>query len=125
MNATLQVTLDAELVEALKQTAAQQGVGIENVLADLARKYLREARREKIRREFECYQAMHTELKAKYLGQHVAIHEGRLVDHDADAGTLAKRVRQRFGRLPVMLAHVEDEPIKEYVFRSPRLERAE
>ncbi len=125
MNATLQVTLDAELVDALKQTAAQQGVVIENVLADLARKYLREARREKIRREFECYQAMHTELKAKYLGQHVAIHEGRLVDHDADVGTLAKRVRQRFGRTPILITQVEESPVQEYVFHSTRLVRAE
>jgi len=125
MDTTQQVALDSTLVETLKETTAEQGTSVESVLEDLARKYVREARRKKIQVEFEHYQAMHAELKAKYFGQHVAIHEGRLVDHDPDVVALVKRIRQRFGRTPVMIAQVEDAPVKEFVIRSPRLVRSE
>lgn len=53
MNATLQVTLDAELVAALKEATEQQGTNIEAVIETLARQYLRDARRQIIREELE------------------------------------------------------------------------
>ena len=115
MNATIQVTLDSELVEALKQTTEQQGTDVGAVIETLARQYVREARRQKIRAEFEKYRAMHGELKAKYLGQHVAIHDGQVVDHDADPTALVQRVRVRFGRIPVLVTQVEEESVQEYV----------
>ncbi len=120
-----QVPLDAKLAESLRQAAIQQGANLEDVLNDLVQKYLREVRREKLRVEFEHYQAMHAELKPSYFGQHVAIHEGKLVDHDLDPAALVRRVRERFGRIPVLITQVEDEPIQEYVIRSPRLVRSE
>lgn len=117
-----QISLDANLVESLRQIAAEQGKTLDQVFDDLAQQYIRQARREKIHREQEAYLAMHAELKEKYLGQHVAIHEGKLVDVDPDAGVLLQRVRQRFGRAPVMICEVREQPIPEFVIRSPRLE---
>ena len=116
-----QLPVDAKLAESLQQVAAQRGVSVEEVMNDLARKYVREARREIIRAEFESYQVMHAELKAKYLGQHVAVHQGRLIDHDADVSALVRRVRREHGSIPILFVQVEDEPVKEYVIRSPRL----
>ncbi len=102
--------------------ADERGASVEDVMNNLVRQYLREVRHEKLLVEFEHYQAMHAELKAKYLNQHVAIHDGQLVDVDADANVLLRRVRDRFGDTPVLIMQVEDEPIREYVFRSPRLD---
>ncbi len=121
MNTTIQVTLDSELVEALKQTTEQQGTNVEAVMERLARQYVREARRRKIRAEFEKYRARHGELKAQYLGQHIAFHDGQVVDHDADPTALVQRVRQRFGRLPILFTHVEETPIQEYTIHSTQL----
>jgi hypothetical protein len=64
---------------------------------------------------------MHPVLKQKYAGQHVAIHEGQLVDHDEDAMTLAQRIRERFGRTPILITHVDDNPLPEYAVRRPHL----
>jgi hypothetical protein len=86
-----QVPMDAKLAESLQQVAAERGKPLELVMNDLVRQYLREARREVIRQEVQHYQALHADLKAKYLGQHVAIHEGRLVDHDTDPMSLTHR----------------------------------
>jgi hypothetical protein len=117
-----QVSLDASIIESLRQVAAEKGMTLDQVLGESAQQYLRQVRRAKIGREQEAYLAMHAELKQKYLGQHVAIYEGKLVDRDADAGALFQRVRQRFGHAPVMICEVTEQAIPEYVIRSPRLE---
>ena len=117
-----QVSLDADLVESLQQIAAEQGLTLDQVISDLARQYLRQARRAKLQREAEAYQALYVDLKSKYLGQHVAIHDGNLVDHDTDPVVLVRRVRQRFGHAPILIRQVEEQPDREFVLRSPRLE---
>ena len=120
-----QVSMDANLAESLRKAAEQRGASVEDVLNEIVQRYLREVRREKLLDEFEHYKSMHAELKASYFGQHVAIYEGRLVDHDPDASALVRRIRQRLGRAPVLITQVEDEPVPEYVIRSPRLVRSE
>lgn len=125
MDETIRLPLEPALMEDLKQLAAQRGESIENVLGDLVRNYVREARRERIREESEHYQAMHARLKEEYLGQHVAIHEGRLVDHDPDPVALLRRVRERFGRTPVLITQVGGKPVREFMIRSPRLVQPE
>ncbi len=121
MEKTIAVTLDAELLESLTQITAQKGMSVENVFADMAQQFIDEARREKIHKEFEHYKALHAELKAKYLGQHVAVHEGQVVDHDADLSALIRRVRQRFGRIPIMFTQVGEQPTREFTTHSTRL----
>jgi hypothetical protein len=116
-----QVPMDAKLAQSLQRVADERGASVEDVMNDLARQYLRQARHEKINAEFVHYQAMHAELKAKYLNQHVAIHDGQLVDVDPDVTLLLHRIRDRFGDTPVLITQVEEEPIKEFVIRSPRL----
>ena len=125
MDTTIQIKLDTELAESLKQVSAQEGVSVDAAIQELARKYIREARDKIINREFEHYVAKHADLKAKYLGQHVAIHNGEVVDHGDDAMALVRRVRQRFGQTPILVTQVEEKPIPEFIIRSPRLVRPE
>lgn len=79
------------------------------------------AERKIISQEMAAYRAMHVELVEDYLGQYVAIHDGKSVDHDPDFSTLHERIRKRFGRQVVLIQRVETEPERELVFRSPRL----
>jgi hypothetical protein len=74
-----------------------------------------------IEREEAAYLQLHPQLKKKYGGQYVAIHEGQMVDHDADYGSLFERIDDRYPDKFVWLTRVEDEPIGTVVFRSPRL----
>jgi hypothetical protein len=115
-----QVPLDTTLAESLQQIAARQGASLEEVLDQLVQKYLRESRRAKLQAEFARYQAQHADLKVDYLGRHIAFYEGRVIDHDLDPDVLVRRVRRRYGHLPVLFVQVEEAPIQEYVIRSPR-----
>ncbi len=118
-----QVSLDSELVKTLQQIASEQGKTLDQVLEESAKVYLRENREASLLREQEAYVSIHAELKRKYLGQHVAIYNQELVDHDLDAMALVRRIRRRFGNAPVLFCEVEEQTEREYVIRSPRLEK--
>lgn len=48
------------------------------------------------------------------------MHNGQVVDHDTDFQALRQRIRQRFGRTPVMITLVEDvaeQPLVRHGFR--------
>jgi hypothetical protein len=49
----------------------------------------------------------------------IAIHNGELVDQDRDKAELYRRVRQRFGRKPVLMLEVKAEAIEEIWLRTP------
>jgi signal transduction protein with GAF and PtsI domain len=71
-------------------------------------------------REMQAYIAMHPRLKEKYLGQHVAVYNGRLIDHDKDFDLLYERVRKQYPDEIVWMSTVKTEPIETIYIRSPR-----
>ena len=80
--------------------------------------------RRKISEESQTYQQRHAELKAQYLGQYIAMHNGEVVDHDMDVTVLRQRVHQRLGRKPVMITMVEENAERPLVRHGFRLETA-
>jgi len=116
------ITLQSELMEQVEQVAAEQAVMPSELLEAALSMYLRQMEREKIKAEVEAFRSLHPDLIKKYTHQYVAMRNGEVVDHDEDFQLLHNRVRQRFGRQPVLLRRVETEPERELVFRSPRFE---
>ena len=78
-------------------------------------------RRSAMMQEVEAYHRLHPELLAEYEGQHVAIYQGRLVDHDPDPDVLVKRTLAHFPGEVVLQRQVEASPETILNFRSPRL----
>ncbi len=74
-----------------------------------------------VEREMQAYIALHPRLKEKYLGQHVAIYDGKLIDVDEDYGALYQRIDAQYPDEFVWLATVEEEAMPTLIFRSPRL----
>ncbi len=74
-------------------------------------------------REMAAYIAMHPELEAKFLGKHVAVHGGQLVDMDDDYEALYLRIDKKYPHEYVWLTTVREEPIPTLTFRSPRILR--
>ncbi|VAW40164.1 hypothetical protein MNBD_CHLOROFLEXI01-415 [hydrothermal vent metagenome] len=74
-----------------------------------------------VSREMRAYLTLHPMLKEKYLGQHVAIFNGKLIDADKEYSALYQRIDERYPDQFVWLATVEEEAIPTLVFRSPRL----
>ena len=117
------IQLEHSLMQQVEQVAAEQTATPAQIVETAVRAYLRQLDRARIKTEAEAYHAMHTELVKQYLKQYVAIYNGQLVDQDKDFQQLHTRIRQRFGRQPVLIRRVEAQPEHELLFRSPQLER--
>lgn len=101
------VAVESELYSRIEKTAQEREANINEIFNQAIRRYLWELDRRKISEESRIYRQRHAELKEEYLGQYVAMHDGRVVDHDADFQVLRQRVRQRFEHIPVMITLVE------------------
>ncbi len=117
------LTLQSELVEQLELVAAERSLMLDELLETAVRAYLRQVEREQISAEIAAFRAMHDQLRRQFLGQYVAVYHGQVVDHGPDFPTLHSRIRQRYGRQPVLLRRVEMEPEPTLTFRSPRWEQ--
>jgi hypothetical protein len=82
---------------------------------------LRHPRRAEMKREEAAYVAMHAELWVKYPHEYVAVHQGKVVDHDPDVVALAKRVRRSLPGQIVLMTQVQPKAKRDLHFRSPRL----
>ena len=104
------VILDQDVYKRLTTIAKEHGTTADALLEEAAWRYLWDVERQEISKESEVFRQRYPELKEKYLGQYIAMHQGEIVDHDADEDALWERVRQRFGRTPVLILRVEDTP---------------
>ena len=73
--------------------------------------------------EEAAYEIQHKELLEQFAGEYVAIHKGKLVDHDADEMDLYRRIDKRYPHNVVLMKKVEKSPEKVFHFRSPRFIR--
>jgi hypothetical protein len=108
----------------MEEAALEHKASIDEIITEAVRHYLWELDRRKISEESKIYRQRYAELKAQYLGQYIAMHNGQVVDHDADFLALRQRVHQRFGRTPVMITLVEDVAERTLVRHGFRLETA-
>lgn len=130
-----QITLPDQTVEKLEQFASSQGTNATEILLKLVEDYLADnmptqplsssdGRFAKIETEQKHYEATHATLLNLYRGQYIAMHDGEVVDHDFDRVGLSRRVRSRYGKIPVLIVQVRDEPQFTIYVRSPRIVKA-
>lgn len=116
------VAIEPDLYTRIEETAYAQAISIDSVVAEAASQYLWELERQKISEEAAIYRSRHAELRQNYFGKYVAMHDGEVVDYDSNMDMLWRRVRQRFGRTPIMIALVGASPEDTYVRHAFRFE---
>jgi hypothetical protein len=119
------IALHPQLAKQLNVEAKRQQTSVEALVNDWLEENLRERRVKKIQEESKRFQAKHAELYAQYAGQHIAMQEGVVLDHDADLLNLYDRVRARYGDEPVLITPVTAEPIQTFRVLSPRRQRVQ
>ena len=73
--------------------------------------------------EQEAWFARPAAERERYMGEYIAIHRGEVMDHDPDQRTLYLRVREQFGRQPVLIVKADWSAMPDFTLHSPRLER--
>lgn len=116
------MTIEPALYQRMIQTASTQDVAPEDVLQEALQHYFWDLDRQKIRDEARQYRQKHAQIRETFLGQFVAIHEGEVVDHDAEFNLLYQRVREKFAPLPVMITQVQETADEVMIWRGFRTE---
>ncbi len=117
------ITISSDLLAEANRVARQNGISVDDLIADAVRQHLKQHRREQFEAEARAFEAMHTQLLSEYKGQFVAIHGGKVIDHDTDKAALYKRVRARYGQAPIYFQQVTDQVLPTFHIRSPRRPR--
>ena len=105
----------------LRTIAQEEGTTPQDLAETAIRRFLRYETRRRIQGEENVFRAMHTELRAAYPNQYVAVYRGQMVDHDLDQLALFRRVEERYPDAPVLIRQVTPESEEVYTFRSPRV----
>jgi Family of unknown function (DUF5678) len=71
-------------------------------------------------REVKAFAAQHARLWQQYPEEYVALHNGKVIDHDRDEQALVNRVDAKFPDEIVLIRQVLPTLPSELVFRSPR-----
>jgi hypothetical protein len=108
----ISVPLRDTLAHQLKNEAARRNTSIELLANDWLEEQLWDAKRKKIEDEAQRFRAQHSTLLAQYNGQHVAMRDSVVLDHDTDLVTLHDRIRAQYGEEPILIAPVNPEPIQ-------------
>lgn len=108
------IELPYKLLNPLEELATRHGSSVESLLEDVISDYLRKQRHEQLLQEMDRFRAQHSLLKDQYAGQFIGMVDGRVLDHDADGGTLYKRLHQQYGELPILIVQMTDTPEQEF-----------
>ena len=113
------------LMKQIEQLADETTRPVEQVLETAIRSYLDNLEQDAIRAETRAFWSMHDELVSAYSGQHIALYQGKVVDHDEDVTRLEKRIRKQFGQLPLLIAPVKPGQQSDLRWRGGRFENLE
>jgi hypothetical protein len=108
------LTVPDEVYEQAEQTAKIMNRAVSEVLVDTLVEVMPEfyidPRQPIMQREKDAFIGMHPQLGQKYLGEYVAIHQGKLIDHDKDHIELIERMRAKLPDEIVLITEVLPEP---------------
>lgn len=72
--------------------------------------------------EVKAFEAQFEQLKEQYIGKHIAMFRGKVIDHDEDGDALLSRINRRYPDEQVLMRKVKSELPGEIRVRRPRLE---
>ncbi len=102
-----EIVLREPLASQIRQEAEAKGVQVESLIESALRHYRFQAQRRKIDAESAWWQTATSEVRARYAGDFVAIHDRVVVDHDRDEAALRKRIRSKYGKTVVLITPAE------------------
>jgi len=114
------ITLDADTQETAEIVSTMTGKSIDQIIEEALNQQLRQLNRKKIDAEMDSFLRLHEELKKQYFGQYVAIHNGNMVAIGENFESIVLKVRQKFGRVAVLIRQVEESPMRTIHFHSTR-----
>lgn len=123
MSRQITLTIPDELYRQAQRVARIRERDVAEILVEaivLEAGITEQAQETAVDREEAAFLRLHPHLWQQYPEQYVAIYNGQLIDHDKDQVALFQRVKQKYPKEFVWIAPVHEDPVEEYVMRSPR-----
>lgn len=102
------VQVDSDLMNEIRIYGGPENGDLTAVIEDILRQHLFRLRQQKFDQECDSYEKNHPQIVEQYLGRYVAIHQGEVIDADEDGTVLSRRVRQKFGHVPIAIIRVQE-----------------
>jgi ferric iron reductase protein FhuF len=117
------IDFSPQLLEQVQWIAEWQQITTDEVATRAVSSYLDRLEWQKLEAEMAAFRSQLPTLLVAYSDQYVAIHDGHVIDHDADLRALHSRIYARMGATPILLQKVTAEPVPDILVRGPRFER--
>jgi hypothetical protein len=121
MTLLVEIPLSDDLYVRAQKVARQRDVPVAQLLAEHLEATLPEplavGNKDKdtaVMQEWAAYHALHPQLQQEYLGEYVAIYQGKLVDHDPHQLQLVKRLDLNYPTQFVFVRQITPDPEPEY-----------
>ncbi|MEW6404363.1 MAG: hypothetical protein AB1649_21395 [Chloroflexota bacterium] len=108
------------LISEINAIARDEGQEAVEFVTEAVRHHLARYRQKRILSETTAWYQMPPNVRDQYQGQFVAVYRDEIVDSDEERLTLYQRIRERFGRRPVLIIEGGDQPMPVYHVRSPQ-----
>jgi hypothetical protein len=116
------ILLEPELAEQIMRATSETGASPQEFVNQAARERLERLNQAKFEAETQAYAKLYPQLVKTHLGQFVAIHNGRVADHDKDFETLFLRTQKQLEGTPFLIQLVTESGEMTLRGPSPRLE---
>jgi hypothetical protein len=115
------VTLPDPIERQVTKIARDQDVTPEELVQKAIQAYVQAEASQILDRETLAFRAMHAELLTKYPGEYVAVHQGRMIDHDLKLGDIYLRIDEKYPDEIILIKQVQPEIERVFNVRSPRI----
>lgn len=115
------VILSDQVERQLTKIAQNQEVTADELAQKAIWHYLQTEASQILDRETIAFRALHAELIAKYPGEYVAIHQGKVIDHDPKLGDIYLRIDEKYPDEIILIKQVQPEIERTFTVRSPRI----
>lgn len=115
------LTITDEVAKGLHNMANQLGLQPTQLLEKALQQFLREEASKKISQEEQYFRQQLSQLLAEYADQYIAMHNGQIIDSDANELELYLRIREKYPYTGILLKKVTPQTEEVWHVRSPRI----
>lgn len=111
---------EPKLIAEIMEIAEHEGQSATDFVVEAVERYIALYRQKRIQAETEAWYRLPVTQRQRYAGQYVAVMGGEVVDSDPERLTLYYRLKERFGREPVLIIEGSEQAMPTYHITSAR-----
>jgi hypothetical protein len=111
---------EPKLIAEIMEIAEHEGQSATDLVIEAVQRYIALHRQKRIQAETEAWYRLPVADRQQYAGHYVAVTGGEVVDSDSERLTLYYRIKERYGREPVLIMEGGEQAIPVYHITSAR-----